>query len=296
MPRVYDKDPYVILGVPPTATAGQIKEAYRSLARKYHPDLNKDVRAADKMKDINWANDILSSPDERSLYDAWRHATFRVGIPPNPNPPPREPPPSYKNTSYGPPPRAASANPMHTPRAQGCSSGLIIWFLLMVLANLFRSVGSPSGSNPMIVASPETQTAQAEKLASVLATFAAAQQVTPPVGSITPRPLYLTLFAPTSTPTVLRDEFGHEDVRLKFVPGSQEWEWTKQYFPELTTADGLSDEVTFIYWDQLQRGYVIKTQQSGTFIISVYGGQVTAGRYGPDAAAPTEVLTSTPTP
>jgi curved DNA-binding protein CbpA len=43
--RTYDKDPYEILGIPSTATASQVKLAYRRLARQYHPDLNKDPPA-----------------------------------------------------------------------------------------------------------------------------------------------------------------------------------------------------------------------------------------------------------
>ena len=88
MSRTYDKDPYVILGIPPTATASQVKQAYHRLAREYHPDLNKDPRAAERMKDINWANDILSDAHERSLYDLWRNSSARVVYYPGTNPPP----------------------------------------------------------------------------------------------------------------------------------------------------------------------------------------------------------------
>jgi DnaJ-class molecular chaperone len=64
------KDYYKILGVPKTATAKDIKAAYRKLARKYHPDVNKgDAKAEARFKEINEANEVLSDPDKRQRYD-----------------------------------------------------------------------------------------------------------------------------------------------------------------------------------------------------------------------------------
>jgi DnaJ-class molecular chaperone len=65
------KDYYKILGVPKTATAKEIKAAYRKLARKHHPDVNKgDARAEARFKEINEANEVLSDPDKRKRYDS----------------------------------------------------------------------------------------------------------------------------------------------------------------------------------------------------------------------------------
>lgn len=65
------KDYYKILGVPKTATAKEIKAAYRKLARKYHPDVNKgDARSEARFKEINEANEVLSDPAKRQRYDA----------------------------------------------------------------------------------------------------------------------------------------------------------------------------------------------------------------------------------
>src|SRR5262249_38071972 len=64
------KDYYQILGVPKTADAKAIKSAYRKLARKYHPDQNPGNKgAADRFKEINEANEVLSDPEKRQRYD-----------------------------------------------------------------------------------------------------------------------------------------------------------------------------------------------------------------------------------
>lgn len=72
-------DYYNILGVDKTASQGDIKKAYRKLARKYHPDLNpNDPQAKGKFQEVNEANEVLSDPDKRKKYDEygenWKHA------------------------------------------------------------------------------------------------------------------------------------------------------------------------------------------------------------------------------
>src|SRR6185436_13286806 len=65
------KDYYKSLGVSKTATADEIKKAYRKLAIKYHPDKNAGNKAMEeKFKEINEANEVLSDPEKRKKYDA----------------------------------------------------------------------------------------------------------------------------------------------------------------------------------------------------------------------------------
>src|ERR1041385_5398724 len=64
------KDYYEVLGVKRDATDEQIRQAYRKLARKHHPDVNPgDKVAEDKFKEINEANEVLSDPEKRKRYD-----------------------------------------------------------------------------------------------------------------------------------------------------------------------------------------------------------------------------------
>jgi curved DNA-binding protein len=78
-------DYYKVLGVPRTASADEIKKAYRQAARKYHPDKNKSKDAEAKFKEINEANEVLSDPKKRQAYDSlganWK-AGSQFNVPP----------------------------------------------------------------------------------------------------------------------------------------------------------------------------------------------------------------------
>ena len=70
------KDYYEILGVARDATAEQIKDAYRTLAMKFHPDKNKDAGAEDRFKEISEAYAVLSDAEKRATYDQYGHSGF----------------------------------------------------------------------------------------------------------------------------------------------------------------------------------------------------------------------------
>jgi DnaJ-class molecular chaperone len=72
-----DRDYYEVLGITRDATPEAIKKAYRTLARKHHPDVNPgDKKAEAKFKEAQQAYDILSDPEKKSLYDRYGNAAF----------------------------------------------------------------------------------------------------------------------------------------------------------------------------------------------------------------------------
>lgn len=73
------KDYYQILGVKPDASSKAIKDAYRRLARKYHPDVSKEPDAEQKFKDVSEAYEVLKDPEKRAQYDQLRARGWRDG-------------------------------------------------------------------------------------------------------------------------------------------------------------------------------------------------------------------------
>ncbi|HTT71750.1 MAG TPA: DnaJ C-terminal domain-containing protein [Anaeromyxobacteraceae bacterium] len=76
-----ERDLYDILGVARTATADEVKKAYRRLAKKYHPDMNPGNKAAEeKFKEVTAAAEVLTDPKRRALYDEFGPDSLRSGF------------------------------------------------------------------------------------------------------------------------------------------------------------------------------------------------------------------------
>ena len=76
--EVSQRDSYMILGVTPTSDLEAIKKNYRDLAKRYHPDLHPDHASGEKMKELKFAYDQVSSQAARRVYDLQAHFRMRV--------------------------------------------------------------------------------------------------------------------------------------------------------------------------------------------------------------------------
>ncbi|KKN17060.1 hypothetical protein LCGC14_0969780, partial [marine sediment metagenome] len=86
------KDYYAVFGVSESASAEEIKKAYRKLARKYHPDVSKEDNADEKFKDLGEAYEVLKDPEKRGEYDQLRkHGAQADGS--------FQPPPGWQSSS-----------------------------------------------------------------------------------------------------------------------------------------------------------------------------------------------------
>ena len=94
------RDYYDILGVSKSASAQELKKAYRKQALQWHPDRNKSSEASEKFKEINEAYEVLGNPQKKQTYDQFGHAAFSQGGGPGGFAGGQEPF-TYTYTSYG---------------------------------------------------------------------------------------------------------------------------------------------------------------------------------------------------
>ena len=75
------RDYYEVLGVNRSASADEIKKAFRAKAKELHPDRNKDDPSAEaQFKEVNEAYDVLKDADKKAAYDRFGHAAFEGGV------------------------------------------------------------------------------------------------------------------------------------------------------------------------------------------------------------------------
>jgi len=97
-------DPYRILGVSQEAAEGEIRQLYRALARRYHPDLNKSPEAEEVFKELGLAFAVLTNPRKRELFDRFGEASMQVGFDPRQFEAPSRPAPRRRDPARDPAP------------------------------------------------------------------------------------------------------------------------------------------------------------------------------------------------
>jgi hypothetical protein len=92
---IFMRDHYQVLGLPATASASQIKAAYRKLVQQYHPDINPSPQAHTLIQEINEAYDVLGDFDKRTIYDNQCNGVY-VTLEPDPSPTAQHRDPAYR--------------------------------------------------------------------------------------------------------------------------------------------------------------------------------------------------------
>ena len=132
------KDYYAILGVPPTASLEEIRLAYRSQARAYHPDLSTDPNAEERFREVNEAYDVLANSEKRQAYD------YFTADAPEPPPATEEPQPAAAPVQEsGSVPSRPRVEPMATPEPSRPRRRVTppTWAILLIVLGAFTIIG-----------------------------------------------------------------------------------------------------------------------------------------------------------
>lgn len=142
------EDYYEILQVSPSAEPEVIEAAYKKLAQKYHPDVNKSPTATEKMKKINIAHDVLGDPVQRKRYHAeWQRKGEKTSytgtyVPPKPKPSPQpQSRPKQRGTKPKPSPITKRPSKQRLKVAAYVISGLVVLIVIPII--LMHTVFSP---------------------------------------------------------------------------------------------------------------------------------------------------------
>jgi curved DNA-binding protein CbpA len=136
-------DPYAVLGVARDADEQQVRDAYRGLAKRYHPDLHPDEATSARMRRVNAAWDVLSDPARRARYDTSAHAGARTTM-------------GARAAGWGASPWTTPARPQPRPRSDiRASSGPPWAALLVVLVVGWLAIGGVFGGLRRFVDSHE---------------------------------------------------------------------------------------------------------------------------------------------
>jgi curved DNA-binding protein CbpA len=143
------EDYYEILQVSSSAEPEVIEAAYKKLAQKYHPDVNKSPTATEKMKKINIAHDVLGNPVQRKRYHAeWLQRKGRetsytgTHAPPEPKPSSKpQPSPKQRRATYKPPPTTKQPSKQRLKIATYVISGIVVLIIIPVI--LMNTIFSP---------------------------------------------------------------------------------------------------------------------------------------------------------
>jgi hypothetical protein len=293
-----NRNPYQILGVRPSATPEQVREAYHRLALRYHPDRNPSPDALHQMQEINWAYHVLRDPFRRADYDAM-YASAR-------------PSQAYSapRSSYAPPPdqstyrkpTASAVNPPPFRPMRSIANGfgisgftvvIAVWLVIRVIGSAMQ-LNRPSNSFDPSLA-PVMWTAEAKNydyLYLPLTATARASQGLPAVGE--------TFADGSSIPPTMTPSGFWVDILDQVKPGTSEWLLIDTFFSDyhLTTPGGLSDEVIRVQRNTLTNDLAIENRHYGTFHIywSSEGTPVSLHIPPVGQATETPLVTATPGP